>query len=74
MIDYRQRLLVLGQVDPDHRAIARQQPAKPLAPRVPLPVSPRRAVAFSQNPRRRGRAVADEGRLPNLSRSPLIRP
>src|SRR5207302_1026568 len=32
-------------VNPDHRAIARQQPAQPIPPGVPLPVAPGRAVA-----------------------------
>jgi hypothetical protein len=41
MIDHRQRLLILGQVDPDHHAIARQQPPQPLPPRVAPPVSTR---------------------------------
>jgi hypothetical protein len=45
MIDHRQRLLVLGQADTDHHTITRQQPAQPLPPRIPLPVSPRHAVA-----------------------------
>ena len=40
MIDHRQRLLLLGQVDADHRAITRQQLAQPLPPRVPPPVTP----------------------------------
>ena len=45
VIDHRDRLLVFGQVDTDHHTITRQQPAKPIPPRIPLPVSPRHAVA-----------------------------
>jgi hypothetical protein len=29
MINHRDRLLLIRQVNPDHRAITRQQPAKP---------------------------------------------
>jgi hypothetical protein len=45
VIDHRQRLLLLGQVDADHRAITRQQLAQPLPPRVPPPVTPRHPAA-----------------------------
>ena len=39
--------IVFRQVDPDHRAIPRQQPAQPLPPRVPPPVPPRRAATLA---------------------------
>jgi hypothetical protein len=35
MIDDRQRLLILAQVDPDHPAVTRQKPPQALLPRVP---------------------------------------
>src|SRR5690348_13124863 len=47
MIDHRERLLVLGQVDPHHRATTRQQLAQPLPPGVPLPVPPRHAATLA---------------------------
>ena len=47
MINHRDRLLVLRQVDPDHRAIARQHLPQPLPARVPLPVSPGRAATLA---------------------------
>ena len=51
VIDHRDRLLVFGQVDPDHRTITRQQPAQPLPPGVPLPspVSCRCRYPYPQN-------------------------
>jgi hypothetical protein len=45
MIDHRQRLLLLSQVDPGHPAIPRQQRPQPLPPRVPPPVPPRHPAA-----------------------------
>ena len=45
MINHRDRLLVLRQIDPDHHAITRQQPPQPLPPRIPPPIAPRHAAA-----------------------------
>ena len=38
MIDDRQRLLILAQVDPHHPAATRHKPPQPLLPRVPPPL------------------------------------
>ena len=40
MINHRDRLLILRQVDPDHRAATRQHRPQPLPPRIPPPVPP----------------------------------
>ncbi len=45
--DRSPRLLLLRQVDPDHRPIARKHPAKPLPSLVPPPVTPRRATTLA---------------------------
>ena len=47
VIDHRQRLLVLAQVDPDHRPIPRHQRPQPLPPRVPPPIPPRHAATLA---------------------------
>src|SRR5439155_19538028 len=44
MIDHRERLLLIRQVDPDHRAISRQHRTKPLTPRIAPPVPTGRAA------------------------------
>jgi hypothetical protein len=46
MIDHRERLLLIRQVDvdPDHRAIPRQHRTKPLTPRIAPPVPTGRAA------------------------------
>src|SRR6266516_770684 len=38
MINHRQRLLLIGQADPDHRAVTRQHPPQLHPPRVPSAV------------------------------------
>jgi hypothetical protein len=45
MIDHRDRLLLIRQVDPDHRTTTRQHRAKPFPPRVPPQITPRHAAA-----------------------------
>ena len=47
MINHRDRLLVLRQVDADNRAITRQHLAQPLPPRIPPPVPPGRAATLA---------------------------
>src|SRR6266581_7840575 len=47
MINHRERLLLIGQVDPDHRAITRQHSPQLLPPRVPPAVPPRHAVTLA---------------------------
>jgi hypothetical protein len=47
MINHRDRLLILCQVNPDHRAITRQHPPQPLPPRVPPPVPPRHTATLT---------------------------
>src|SRR5205814_200486 len=44
MIDHRERLLLIRQVDPDHRAISRPHRTKPLTPRIAPPVPTGRAA------------------------------
>jgi len=46
MINHRDRLLHVRQVNPDHRAITRQHPAKPRPPCVTLPVPPCHALTL----------------------------
>src|ERR1700756_885177 len=47
MINHRDRLLLITQVDPDHRALTRQHRPQPLPPRVPPPVPPRHTVTLA---------------------------
>src|SRR5208282_3614567 len=47
MINHRDRLLVLRQVNPDHRAITRQHRPQPLPPRVPPPIPPGHAATLA---------------------------
>jgi len=47
MIDHRDRLLLLRQVDPDYRPVARQDLPKPLPSLVPPPVPSRRATTLA---------------------------
>src|SRR4029077_21072255 len=44
MINHRDRLLLIRQVNPDHRTTPRQHPAKPLPPRIPPPIPPGHAT------------------------------
>src|SRR5262249_25156051 len=73
VINHRQRLLVPGQVDPDHRAVAGQQLAQPLPPRVPPSVPPRHAATLTHRTSsslrlgHQARTTAPGGR-PRLSR------
>ena len=45
MINHRDRLLLIPQIDADHRAITRQKPPQPLPPRIPPPVTARHPAA-----------------------------
>ena len=47
MINHRERLLLIGQVDPDHRAVTRQHSPQLLPPRVPPAIPPRHAVTLA---------------------------
>src|SRR5208282_28430 len=47
MINHRDRLLVLRQVNPDHRAITRQHRPQPLPPRVPPTIPPGHAATLA---------------------------
>jgi hypothetical protein len=47
MINHRDRLLILTQVDPDHRSITGQQLPQSLPPRIPPPVTSRRAATLT---------------------------
>ena len=78
MIDHRDRLLILRQVNPDHRAITRQHRPQPLPPRVPPPVPPGHAATLAHRTSswlrlgHQARTIAPGGR-PRLNRLPQNR-
>jgi pimeloyl-ACP methyl ester carboxylesterase len=47
MINHRDRLLLIPQIDADHSPITRQKPPQPLPPRIPPPVTPRHAATLT---------------------------
>jgi hypothetical protein len=47
MINHRDRLLLIPQIDADHSPVTRQKPPQPLPPRIPPPVTPRHAATLT---------------------------
>ena len=79
MINHRDRLLLIPQIDTDHRAITRQQPSQPLPPRIPPPVTPRHVATLTHRTSsslrmgHQARTLAPGGR-PRINHNPARQP